>query len=91
MFPLDLAESRAERQITTSMQERAKFLNQFLEFSNYPILQNKGKISAYEAKLKTEKEFEHYRVIQDKNYVSDFDKEIQKLKEKNKARISNKG
>lgn len=41
------------------MQEWAKFLNQFLEFSNYPILQKKGKISAYEAKLKAEKEFEH--------------------------------
>ena len=35
---LDLAESRAERQIQTTMKEWGNFLNQFLELSNYPIL-----------------------------------------------------
>jgi len=53
-----------------------------LELSNFPILQDKGKISAIEAKLKAEKEFEKYRIIQDKNYISDFDEEIQRLKSK---------
>ncbi|GAL87247.1 hypothetical protein MYP_4477 [Sporocytophaga myxococcoides] len=79
---LDLAESRAERQIPTTMQDWLKFLHQFLELSNYPILNDKGKISALEAKLKAEQEYEKYRIIQDKNYESDFDKEIKKIKGK---------
>lgn len=77
---LDLAESRAERQIRTTMQEWSGFLNQFLELSNFPILKDKGKISALEAKLKAEHEYDKYRMIQDINYESDFDKEIKRLK-----------
>lgn len=77
---LDLAESRAERQIPTTMQEWIIFLHQFLELSSFPILNDKGKISALEAKLKAEQEYDKYRKIQDKNYQSDFDKEIKRLK-----------
>jgi hypothetical protein len=79
---LDLAESRAERQIPTSMQDWVNFLHQFLELSSYPILKNKGEISALEAKLKAEQEYDKYRIIQDKNYESDFDKEVKRLKGK---------
>jgi hypothetical protein len=77
---LDLAENRAERGISTNMQEWVQFLNQFLELSQYPILQDKGKISALEAKLKAEQEYEVYRKIQDENYISDFDREIKRIK-----------
>ncbi|MDT8415514.1 MAG: virulence RhuM family protein [Flavobacteriaceae bacterium] len=77
---LDLAESRAERQIHTSMQDWVTFLHQFLELSNFPILKDKGSVSALEAKLKAEQEFDKYRIIQDKNYTSDFDNEIKRLK-----------
>lgn len=77
---LDLAENRAERGITTSMQDWANFLNQFLELSQYPILQDKGKVSALEAKLKAEQEYETFRKIQDEYYLSDFDKEIKRIK-----------
>jgi hypothetical protein len=77
---LDLAENRAERGIVTNMQEWVQFLNQFLELSQYPILQDKGKISALEAKLKAEQEYEVYRKIQDDNYISDFDREIKRIK-----------
>jgi len=77
---LDLAESRAERQIPTTMQEWINFLHQFLELSSFPILKDKGKISALGAKLKAEQEYDKYRKIQDKNYESDFDKEIKRLK-----------
>lgn len=77
---LDLAESRAERQIPTTMEEWINFLHQFLELSSFPILKDKGKISALEAKLKAEQEYGKYRMIQDKNYESDFDKEIKRLK-----------
>ena len=79
---LDLAESRAERQIPTTMQEWIIFLHQFLELSNYPILKDKGKVSALEAKIKAEQEYDKYRKIQDKSYVSDFDKEVKRLKGK---------
>ena len=79
---LDLAESRAERQIPTTMQDWIKFLHQFLELSNFPILKNKGKINALEAKLKAEEEFLKYRAIQDKNYISDFDNEIKRIQGK---------
>jgi len=77
---LDLAESRAERQIPTTMEEWINFLIQFLELSSFPILKDKGKVSALTAKLKAEQEFDKYRKIQDKNYQSDFDKEIKRLK-----------
>ncbi len=77
---LDLAESRAERQIPTTMEEWINFLNQFLKLSSFPILKDKGKISSLEAKLKAEKEYENYRTIQDQNFQSDFDKEIKRLK-----------
>ncbi len=79
---LDLAESRASRQVATTMEEWVKFLDQFLELANYPILENKGKISSLEAKLKAEGEYEKYRVVQDQNFLSDFDKEIKRLKGK---------
>lgn len=77
---LDLAENRAERGIATSMQDWANFLNQFLELSQYPILQDKGEVSALEAKLKAEQEYETFRKIQDEYYLSDFDREIKRIK-----------
>ena len=82
---LDLAENRAERGITTTMQDWVNFLNRFLELSQYPILQDKGKVSALEAKLKAEQEYEVFREIQDKSYLSDFDKEIKRIKGKNET------
>ncbi len=78
---LDLAENRAQRQILMKMEDWAQFLHSFLELSNYPILQDRGKVSALEAKLKAEQEYEEYRVIQDENYISDFDKEVWRIKE----------
>lgn len=53
---LDLAENRALRGITTNMQDWIGFLNQFLELSQYPVLQDHGKVSALEAKLKAEQD-----------------------------------
>ncbi|KPA13982.1 virulence protein [Candidatus Magnetomorum sp. HK-1] len=61
------------------MTDWVEFLNSFLELSNYPILKDKGKVSALEAKLKAEQEYEVYRVRQDKDYISDFDKEIKRI------------
>jgi len=79
---LDLAENRAERGILMKMTDWASFLNGFLELSNYPILQDKGKVSALEARLKSEGEYEVYRQRQDADYVSDFDREIKRIEGK---------
>jgi len=79
---LDLAENRAERQILMKMEDWSKFLHSFLELSNYPILEEKGKVSALEARLKAEQEFEVYRKRQDSEYISDFDREIRRIEGK---------
>lgn len=62
------------------MQDWIGFINNFLELSSFPILKDKGKVSALEAKLKAEHEYDKYRMIQDRNYESDFDKEIKRIK-----------
>lgn len=79
---LDLAENRAERGIPMKMTDWVMFLHSFLELSNYPILQDKGKVSALEAKLKAEGEYEVYRQRQDADYLSDFDREIKRIEGK---------
>ena len=76
---LDLAENNARRQTITRMVDWAKFLNDFLTLSRYPILTDNGGVSALEARLKAEQEYEGYRVVQDNNYISDFDKEIKRI------------
>jgi len=83
---LDLAENRAERGIVMKMADWVDFLNNFLELSNYPILTDKGKVSALEAKLKADQEYEVYRQRQDVEYVSDFDREIKRLEGRQKDR-----
>jgi hypothetical protein len=70
---LELAQLRAERGIVMNMKDWIKFLDRFIELSDYPILLDNGKVSALEAKLKAQSEYEQYRVIQDREYLSDFD------------------
>jgi hypothetical protein len=77
---LDLAENRAERSILMKMRDWVEFLNRFLDLSNYPILRDKGKITALEAKIKAETEYAIFRKQQDIDYISDFDREIKRLK-----------
>jgi hypothetical protein len=71
---LDLAENRAQRGILMRMADWATFLDDFLNLSNYPILADKGKVSAIEAKLKAEAEYDSYRLQQDTEFISDFDR-----------------
>ncbi len=74
---LDLAENRAQRGILMKMADWVTFLNDFLNLSNYPVLADKGKVSALEAKLKAEGEYEVYRKRQDAEYISDFDRVVE--------------
>jgi hypothetical protein len=76
---LDLAENNAKRQLLMRMTDWSKFLDGFLQLSQYPLLTHKGKVSQLEAKLKAETEYEKYRVIQDQIYESDFDKDVKKV------------
>lgn len=79
---LDLAENRAERGILMKMADWATFLNGFLDLSNYPVLEDKGRVSALEARIKAEQQYEIYRTRQDAEYVSDFDREIKRIEGK---------
>lgn len=79
---LELAEERAKRRIPMTMEDWAKRLDAFLEFDDWKVLKDAGKISAPMAKDHAESEFEKYRPIQEKLFVSDFDKEVAKLKKK---------
>lgn len=81
---LDLAENRAKRGIVMNMKDWIKFLDKFLELSNYPILLDKGKVSAEEARIKAESEYEKFRIKQDEEYISDFDYETKKYLSKSK-------
>lgn len=76
---LDIAENRAENEMVMNMKDWDKYLIQFLELTNRPILKDNGKISMLEAKLKAESEYDKFRIKQDKNYISDFDRQVKKL------------
>lgn len=77
---LDLAESRAKRNIPMTMEDWAKRLDAFLEFDDREILQDNGKITKKIADEKAYSEFEKYRIVQDRLFMSDFDKLILNIK-----------
>ncbi len=77
---LDYAENQAERQIPMAMKDWIIRLDAFLQFNEYDVLKDAGKISAAVAKELAEQEYEKFRKEQDRLYESDFDKEIKKLK-----------
>jgi hypothetical protein len=64
------------------MADWARFLDGFLQLNEYPILLDKGKVSALEAKLKAEQEYEVFRSRQDEEWESDFDREIKRIEGK---------
>ena len=70
---LDLAESRAKRNIPMTMEDWKKLLDKYLLLDNRDILKDAGKISHEIACDKALTEFEKYRIKQDKLYKSDFD------------------
>jgi hypothetical protein len=78
---LDLAESRAKRNIPMTMEDWAKRLDMFLEFDDRDILKDAGKITKKIADEKALSEFEKYRVVQDRLFMSDFDKLLLDMEE----------
>ena len=77
---LDYAENQSKRHKLMSMEKWAIKLDSFLEFNEYELLKDKGKISKVDAENKANLEYEQFRVIQDKEYKSDFDKMIENIK-----------
>jgi hypothetical protein len=81
---LDYAENQAERQIPMTMAEWAKKLDAFLQFNEYEILKDAGKIKHDLAVKLAEKEYQKFRVAQDRTFESDFDRVVKKFKQKRK-------
>lgn len=79
---LDYAENQAERQIAMKMKDWIEKLDAFLQFNDYEVLKDAGKVSAAVAKKLADQEYEKFRPIQDKTFESDFDREVKKLKSK---------
>ena len=77
---LDFAELQASRQIPMKMADWVSRLDAFLQFNEYQILKDAGKVSHAVAMKLAEKEYSKFRVIQDKNFESDFEAEVKKIK-----------
>lgn len=81
---LDYAELQASRGRLMKMRDWEEKLNAFLQFNDYEVLKNKGRVSREVAQALAEQEYEEFRITQDKNYISDFDKIIKDLKKSEK-------
>jgi len=76
---LDYAEHQSIKQIPMTMEDWNKKLNSFLEFNEYEVLYNAGKVTAVIAKEFAVGEYEKYKMIENRAYQSDFDKEMKKI------------
>ena len=83
---LDYAENQAARQIPMKMTEWITKLDAFLQFNEYQILKDAGKVKHEVAKQLAEKEYEKFRITQDKNFESDFERETKKISDKKKKK-----
>lgn len=79
---LDYAENQAARQIPMKMAEWVGKLDAFLQFNEYEVLANAGKVSAEVAKRLAEEQYEAFRVRQDRAFESDFEAEVKRLESK---------
>ncbi len=76
---LDYAENQAARQIPMHMADWVKRLDTFLQFNEYDVLKNAGKVSHEVAQKLAEEQFEAFQVVQDRSFESDFERASQKL------------
>jgi hypothetical protein len=83
---LDYAENQAAKEIPMKMADWIQKIDAFLQFNEYKILKNAGKVSHEIAKKLAEKEYEKFRLIQDKNFESDFDKVVKKIAPRKKSK-----
>jgi len=79
---LDYAENQAQRNRTMTMKDWIEKIDAFLQFNEYDILKNAGKVSAEIAKKIAEDHYKEFRIQQDKTYQSDFDRFVKKIHKK---------
>ncbi|PIZ93869.1 MAG: cell filamentation protein Fic [Candidatus Magasanikbacteria bacterium CG_4_10_14_0_2_um_filter_41_10] len=75
----DYIERLVENQTVLDMQGLSESINKFLEFNEYRVLDDKGKVSMDMAKKKAGLEYDAFNKTQ--RIESDFDKVVKKLKE----------
>lgn len=76
---LDIAESRADRRMPTSMAQWLAIMDSYLDLNEFPKLIGTGKISKASADKKASTEYDGFRVRQDREYVGDFERAVKKL------------
>lgn len=76
---LDFAENQAKRQIPMKMKDWIEKLDAFLQFNEYEVLKNAGKVRASVAKALAAKQYNSFRKKQDERFLSDFDESIKRL------------
>jgi hypothetical protein len=79
---LDYAENQAARYIPIKMADWIQKLDALLQFNEYEILQDAGKVSRAIAEKLAHQEYDKFRVVQDRTYESDFDKTVKTLLKK---------
>ena len=79
---LDYAENQAARQIPMKMADWVAKLDAFLQFNEYEVLANAGKVSAEVAKRLAEVQYDKFRVCQDREFESDFEAEVKRIESK---------
>lgn len=81
---LDYAENQASRQIAMKMADWVSKLDAFLQFNEYEVLKNAGKVSHEVAKRLAEEQYESFAKLQDRLLESDFEKASRKMLSENK-------
>ncbi|MFN7921343.1 MAG: virulence RhuM family protein [Bryobacteraceae bacterium] len=76
---LDYAENQASRRIPMRMQDWAGKLDAFLQFNEYEVLRDAGRVSHEVAKRLAETEYEEFRRAEDRAYVSDFERAVKQI------------
>jgi hypothetical protein len=82
---LDYAENLVQRGVALKMAGWASKLDAFLQFNEYELINDTGKVKHEIAAKIAEKEYAKFRVKQDQEFRSDFDKtveQVRKLKKK---------
>ncbi len=76
---LDYAENQAARRIPMKMADWVAKLDAFLQFNEYEVLTNAGKVSAEVARRLAEAQYDKFRVRQDREFESDFEAEVKRI------------
>lgn len=90
---LDYAELQAQRNKYMKMKDWSNKLDSFLQFNEYNVLDNAGRISKEVADKFAEGEYLKYKIIQEKDQSSEFKKALNTIKRTGKlpSEITNKG